>query len=196
MGIQVTRSILPCPYNPGPNGAGEGVRGAQGRCPSCALHTRGLQHVPSHARPLHPPWHEEHAGGFCNMPSTAVVPTWPLRPPPALGGGQLGVPTGSPQPSTGSLALRYLPRSPLRRTPAAAGLQAQHGPAVLPAAPGTDASPASSGKGSLCPVLPGARLPSPRSAQPQLPWTRQPGLCFHGRALLSTCRGAGDQPQC
>lgn len=58
-------------------------------------------------------------------------------------------------------ALCYLLQSPPRRTPAAAGLQPQHGPAALPVAPGVDASPAASGKGSPCSVSPGVRLPSP-----------------------------------
>lgn len=136
---------------------------------------------PAVQAPLHPPGHKEHAGEL--QRAQHHCGPHPATPPPSLGRGQLGVPAGSPQPSTSSLTPRYLPRSPPRRTPAAAGLQPWHGPAALPAAPGTDASPAASGKGSPCPALPGAQLPSPCSARPRLPCAQRPGLCFHSRAF-------------
>lgn len=101
MGIQATGNILPCPYSPGRNGAGEGDRGAQGRCPSCALHAVVLQCVPGCDRPLHPPWHEEHAKEAATRPA----PLWPspghyTTPRPLPWGEGSG---GSPQPSTDSL---------------------------------------------------------------------------------------------
>lgn len=86
----------------------------------------------------------------------------------------------APRSSTLAPLLCYLPRSPPRRIPAAAGLQPRHGPNALLTAAGTDASPAASGKSRADSVFPGARLPPPHSAWPWLPCVRQPGLCFHG----------------
>lgn len=117
------------------------------------------------------------AKGACRGATTCPAPPGPhlANHPTCPGGRAAGCPHQLPA------AQRYLPRSPPRRTPVAAGLQPRHGPAALLAAPGTDASPAASGKGSLCPALPGAWLPWLCSAQQ--PCAQQPGLCFHSGAF-------------
>lgn len=169
----MTRSILPWLYSPGPNGAAKGDRSAQGRYSNSALHAGGLQLVPD---PCILPGMRSSLG-VCNASSTTVVPTRLLLcytpwlacsrggGQTSLGGGQMGAPL-APRSSTLAPLLCYLPRSPPRRIPAAAGLQPRHGPNALLTAAGTDASPAASGKSRADSVFPGARLPPPHSAWP------------------------------
>lgn len=65
------RRILPQPYSPGPNGAAEEDRSAQGRCSNSTLYAGGLQFVPD---PCVVPGMRSSLE-VCNACSTTVVPT-------------------------------------------------------------------------------------------------------------------------